>query len=192
MAGDLNPIRARIAVRPEASACTAIHNRIRARQLHRVPARIAERTVALAASVTQHAVVDLASPVACSVACSEAAAVASFEAGLWCCPLARCVVGESVVQNRFTSDDSLRLVDLTGCVIKADKRGAIPAHLAPILTRLDLEVDDWLSTMQSSGSLSAGALGHHTQRKAEALRRGLRRVRNTCPLVAARSPAHAA
>lgn len=55
---DLNPIRARMSDRPEASARTAIQNRIQARQLHRVSARVAERTVAPAASVTQHAAVD--------------------------------------------------------------------------------------------------------------------------------------
>lgn len=185
---DLNPIRAKIADRPEASARTAIHIRIRARQKHRALVRITERTVARAASVTQHTAVGLASPVATSVSTP----VAGPEAGLWCCPLARCVVGDSVAQASFTTDDYLRLVDLTGRVIKASKRGAIPAHLEPILARLDLEVDDWLSTMQSSGSLSAGALGHHAQRGAEALRRGLRWVRNTCPLFAVRSPAHAA
>ena len=96
-----------------------------------------------------------------------------------------------MAQTRFTTDDYLSLVDLTGRVIKIGKRSAIPAHLAPILAHLDLKVDDGLSTMQTGGSLTAGALGHHAQRAAEALRRGLHWVRNTCPLFAARPSANA-
>jgi putative transposase len=40
--------------------------------------------------------------------------------------------------------DYLMLVDWTGRAIRADKRGHIPAHLAPILVRLDLDGDRWL------------------------------------------------
>ena len=177
---DLNPIRARIADRPEVSARTSIHGRIRQRQRHRVTTRMAEQAVSPVASVTQHTAIGLT------------ARVINSEEGLWCCPLARCVAGEPLAQTRFTTDDYLSLVDLTGRVIKSGKRGAIPAHLAPMLNRLDLEVDDWLSTMQKGGTLTAGALGHHAQRATEALRRGLRWVRNTCALFAARPAAHAA
>jgi hypothetical protein len=177
---DLNPIRARIADRPEASARTTVFHRIRVRQRQRVSARLAARTATPAEAAVRPATLVLDAP------------ATNPEAALWCCPLARCVAGEPLAQTRFTVDDYLSLVDLTGRVLKTGKRGAIPAHLAPILARLDLEVDDWLATMQTGGSLTAGALGHHAQRAAEALRRGLRWVRNACPLFAARTSIRAA
>jgi len=41
----------------------------------------------------------------------------------------------------------LELVEYTGKVIRADKRGSIPSHLQPILTRLQINPVEWLPTV---------------------------------------------
>ncbi|MCU7878869.1 MAG: transposase [Candidatus Thiodiazotropha sp. (ex Lucinoma borealis)] len=47
----------------------------------------------------------------------------------------------------FDLNDYLRLVDWTGLSIRDDKKGSIPADLAPILTRLGLNPDNWLTSI---------------------------------------------
>ncbi|REG86633.1 transposase [Marinomonas pollencensis] len=44
----------------------------------------------------------------------------------------------------FKLKDYLELVDMTGRIIRADKRGAIDASLLPILQRLQISSDNWL------------------------------------------------
>jgi len=170
---DLNPIRAKLADRPERSAFTGVRGRVAARQRHRVGQRAAamparDRRAALAKA---------------GMTCAPA----SPEAGLWLAPLARCLVGEVLANNRISADDYLVLVDATGRALRAGKRGAIPAELAPILARLDLSVDDWMATMTGWRSMLGGALGHAAARTVEAGRRGVDWVRNRCPLFTARS-----
>lgn len=43
----------------------------------------------------------------------------------------------------FTYRDYLELLDWTGRVIRSDKRGSIPQHLQPILTRLGIDSGEW-------------------------------------------------
>jgi len=105
------------------------------------------------------------------------------EDGLWLTPLARCEVGETLANKRFTVDEYLTLLDATGRLLKAGKRGAIPPELAPILARLDLSVDAWLATMLGWRMFAfTSALGHAATRTAEATKRGLCWIRNRCPL----------
>ena len=40
--------------------------------------------------------------------------------------------------------DYLELVDWTGRIVRADKRGAIDKDIPPILTRLSISADNWL------------------------------------------------
>jgi hypothetical protein len=104
---------------------------------------------------------------------------------LWLTPLARCDVGETLANKCFTVDDYLTLLDATGRLLKAGKRGTIPPELSPILQRLDLSVDAWLATMLGWRMLAfTGALGHAATRTQTAARRGLRWIRNRCPLFA--------
>lgn len=53
----------------------------------------------------------------------------------------------------------LELVDWTGRQIHKKKRGAIPAHLAPILERLDMDVSQWLSAVIDFKHLFKHAVG---------------------------------
>ena len=179
---DLNPIRAALADRPEETVHTSATQRIAARQRHRVATRIRVRSTTPDEAVARLQAWDL-SP-----------APQTPEDGLWLCPLARCLAGEVLANRRLTVDDYLTVVDLTGRVLRAGKRGAIPAQLAPILERLNLPVDCWLDAMQRRRALSSGgAIGDAVARAAEAARRGLRWVRNQCPLFGNRElPAPAA
>jgi hypothetical protein len=47
----------------------------------------------------------------------------------------------------------LMLLDWTGRELRADKRGAIPDHLAPILDRLGLNRSNWVETLRGFGRL---------------------------------------
>jgi putative transposase len=48
----------------------------------------------------------------------------------------------------FHFSDYLELVDWTGRAIREDKRGFIPADVPPILTRLGVEVENWIETVR--------------------------------------------
>jgi len=162
---DLNPIRARLATTPEASRHTGVRQRICARQrvvaTERVTARGGDQALARSGL--------------------KASEPTSRQ---WVAPLERCIVGDALANKRLSTDDYLTLVDATGRVIRAGKRGAIPATLAPILARLDLQVEDWIATMLGWRQMRGSAVGGWDARTAEAARRGTRWVKNHCPLFA--------
>ena len=81
-------------------------------------------------------------------------------------------------------DEYLTLVDATGRWLRAGKRGAIPAELAPILARLDLDVERWFATMSGWRSFVGRAIGAFGVRADRATALGLRWIRNRCPLFA--------
>ena len=167
---DLNPIRAAIADRPESSVHTGAARRVLARQRYRVATRMVSRGATPDEAATR----------------LRALGVQAFpqtpEDGLWLCPLARCLAGEPLANRRLSVDDYLTLVDLTGRVLRAGKRGVIPAALPPMLERLNLPIESWLETMGRRRALSGGTVGDAHARASEAVRRGLRWVRNQCPL----------
>ncbi len=51
------------------------------------------------------------------------------------------------------------LLDWTGRELRADKRGAIPEHLAPIVDRLGLNRSNWVETVRGFGRLFKQAAG---------------------------------
>lgn len=168
---DLNPIRAGMADRPETSAYTSVRERIRTRQRHL-------RAVAAVAGLDDHTRSTELTPAL------RAVLDGGPQQGLWIAPMERCVAGdpdELHAPQPISLDDYLDLVDATGRIIRNDKRGHIPAHLLPILQRLDLDVQSWLALMRSHGRFLGTAIGHYAARAAEAARRGLRWIRNTVP-----------
>ena len=98
----------------------------------------------------------------------------------WLAPLRRCVpyseATAKLCPGPFSLDEYFTLVDETGRYIRSGKRGAIPKNLAPILARLDLDVETWLEAMLSPGRFLGGAIGSAAARAAEALRRGVKWV----------------
>lgn len=59
----------------------------------------------------------------------------------------------------FTRVDYFKLVDATGRVIRADKRGSIDAGLSPVLSRLNIDPDVWQQAMQRKGVVFGRAMG---------------------------------
>ena len=178
---DLNPIRAKIAKTPEASAGTSVAARATARNRQRAAARVRQR-----ASSSTHA--------ENVVKASGVESATTPETGLWVATMERCRIdaglpGPSQVAT-LTPDEYLTLVDVSGRIVRAGKKGAIPPELAPILARLDLQVEDWVDFLLSPRQLLGAALGALASRMAEATRRGVDWVRNYCRLFAG-SPAEA-
>ncbi|MDB4837005.1 transposase [Marinomonas sp.] len=76
----------------------------------------------------------------------------------------------------FKLKDYLELVDMTGRIIREDKRGSIDASLLPILQRLNISTENWLCIATEFESKTGGVVGqehsidyyceaHHRQRK---------------------------
>jgi hypothetical protein len=159
---DLNPIRAQMATTPEQSDHTGVQHRIDARQVYRKACAIleeAERERAQTGTTT----LDLA-----LIARAEQARRDGPEHDLWIAP-ALTATGDQV-----GLDDYLELVDETGRMLKSGKRGQIPAHLKPILERLQIDVDSWLDVMLSHGKFLGSAVGALARLVTEAAKRGLR------------------
>lgn len=173
---DLNPVRAKLAPTPEASAFTGVRERARSRNRLRASQRLAIRTAQAATEAARERVERLRARVGLTQPPAHA------EDGLWLAPMERCYVGEPLMNRLLKVDDYLTLVDATGKLMKAGKRGAVVATLAPILARLDLQVDAWLATMLGWRQMSGSVLGSHEVRMVEAERRGVKWVRNTCSL----------
>jgi len=73
----------------------------------------------------------------------------------------------------ISATNSLELLDWTGRSIRTDKRGSIPAHLAPILVRIGLDADCWCDVVTRFGKLFMRAAGTAEHLAAEARRRGV-------------------
>ncbi len=70
---------------------------------------------------------------------------------------------EDITFINFKLEDYLRLVDETGRMARHDKRGAISRHVVPILERLNLSSDKWVSFVESLESQYAYAIGHEDE-----------------------------
>jgi REP element-mobilizing transposase RayT len=145
---DLNPVRAGIAKTPETSEFTSAHERIHAdkpRPGTEVKQRPAPRDGWL-------------SPVELDARREERSRMprrrASHKGFL---PMS---------QAKY-----LELLDWTGRQVRQDKRGAIPADLAPILDRLQLSRETWIETVQHFGKWFHRAAGRPETLALEAQRR---------------------
>ncbi len=162
---DLNPIRAAMADRPERSAHTSVRSRITARQRARTVMRIHSEVPVekQARALARAGITETEAP----------GADGQPESRLWLAPIGGCLGSTNV-------DDYLRLVEATGRLVRAGKRGAIPAHLLPILARLDLSDEQWLGLVTCGGLFSRGCVGGMVARSGEAARRGVAWVRSRC------------
>jgi len=190
---DLNPVRAKLAETPEASRHTGGRARVRARNRWQAAQRLRAR------GGTPERVARLLERVGLDRGARHA------EDGLWLAPIGACTVGgeddsaamatrqaeacrpgrlkPALREGALTLDEYLELLDATGRTLAAGKRGQIDPRLAPILARLDLQVEDWIATMVGWRMLWGGsAIGTWASRQAEAARRKLDWIRNRCPL----------
>ena len=75
---------------------------------------------------------------------------------------------------RFT--DYLQLLDWTGRQFRADKRGAIPSELAPILERLQMTGEGWLNLVNGFSRMFRRAAGRPASLRQHADKWGRRRM----------------
>jgi hypothetical protein len=185
---NLNPIRAGKADTPEQSRFTSVYERI-----------VALRRARLAAAAKADA--------------SEAMPAQSSESELWICKVelaerfsepGTAGLGDVLVPNQvnafpsrrltnkgylpMSEEQYLSLLDWTGRHLRADKRGAIPADLAPILDRLGLsatKLPGVVSGFAKQFHLAVGRVDSLTQ---FASRLGRRWVAGVRPAVSAFTP----
>ena len=145
---DLNPIRAGLAATPEESDFTSIQERIRAWRKETIHPDKAARRHLSAASSSQK-------PKAEHAVANDIPGLSSC----WLCPI------QSDSQRRgilgMTATEYFDLVDKSGRMLRADKRGAVDPDLAPILTRIGANPQAWPDTISHFGSkfrLAAGLL----------------------------------
>lgn len=130
---DLNPILARVAATPEESDFTSIQERIRAWYRENLVSDMQRVTTE---SGLRYITGDRAD---------------------WLCPIAS-EKGRRGILPMATAE-YLDLVDRSGRMIRADKRGAIDADLRPILLRLGAKPEQWketISRFDEKFSLAAG------------------------------------
>jgi hypothetical protein len=91
---------------------------------------------------------------------------AKTQADAWLCPLGQ---GRGHTVLDMPEEQYLALLDWTGRCIAADKAGSIPEDLRPLLLSMDLEVEQWLTTVRRYGGLFHRVAGKWStlKRKAE-------------------------
>jgi len=124
---DLNPIRAKMAETPEDSDFTSIQLRIR--NAHFQPAAVPE---------------EAKPPVPAETPCTQPPLM----------PLVKASQDEHLHALGYTERDYLELVHWAGRVVRADKRGAIPNPIPPILNRLGLDPGRFLHCMTGKSKLT--------------------------------------
>jgi hypothetical protein len=70
-----------------------------------------------------------------------------------------CMCGRPTRGSCRSRSINMMLLDWTGRELRADKRGAIPEHLAPIVERLGLNQSNWVETVRGFGRLFKQAAG---------------------------------
>ena len=164
---DLNPIRAGLAATPEESDFTSIQQRIRdwknqTLATASVPAETAQDMPSgslgndLGMPEPSR---EISNPVSGSTSATSDPLAGVPLISSWLCPI------QSDSQRRgilpMTEAEYIDLVDRSGRMIRAGKRGSIEAELAPILRRIGAKPDAWSDTVSRFGSrfrLAAGKI----------------------------------
>ncbi len=156
---DLNLIRAGLAETPEDSDFTSIQERIRAwREATKDVSSAEGEQPLLSASVGMAAVGsdDALDRFDCQ---NDSLTASADPREGWLCPI-HSEVGRRGILD-MTAEEYFDLVDRSGRMIRADKRGAIDADLLPILRRIGAKPDAWPDTVSHFGSrfrLAAGLI----------------------------------
>jgi hypothetical protein len=151
---DLNPIRAALAASPEDSDFTSIQQRIQAWQNEikqtLLDTKPADRNASASSACGSTDCVDIAET-------PSVEKLASNNREFWLCPIS------SDSQNRgilsMTEAEYLDLVDRSGRMVRAGKRGSIDTDIAPILQRISINPNVWGETISHFGSSFHAAAG---------------------------------
>ena len=188
---DLNPIRAQLAETPETSQFTSVYERIQA-----LCPEVANAVVPMAeTSAVDASAATVTSTKSCNSDCEAELPEACSPAELrnkqnqparaaWLSPfeLSEATEAEPVPGDRASNKgclamsfaEYLQLLDWTGRQLRQDKRGAIPADLAPILERLHVSDDGWMQLMGRFSRLFRRAAGRPQSLQREREDRGCR------------------
>jgi REP element-mobilizing transposase RayT len=147
---DLNPIRAMVTTTPEESRFTSAYQRIQARH---------QRARRRSGSPDAFAGDGWLSPIDLQ---DEERSLASQQS--------RRASDRGFLPLKL--DEYLQLLDWTGRQVRADRRGTIPAHLAPILARLQVSASCWVDVVTGFGRWFARAVGRPPSMEAECERCG--------------------
>jgi len=169
---DLNQIRAGEALTPESSTRTSAYDRIRSRQQRASEVDRQEVATHPAGESTDNKLPD---GWLCELTRDEQATVDAPE------------MLRSATRRRASDkgllpislDDYLALLDASGRIVRSDKAGAIPDHLAPILERLGIRRELWpdlVTRFDQMFGRVVGAAERVAQRAAQAGRRWYRGV----------------
>ena len=171
---DLNPIRARIAQTPETSPFTSVYERVQALG-HRMAEAIADAAIqpaSMAPESDHHPEMEGTSTLAASTT-APAEWLSPFELSEASehapVPCAR-VSNKGCLPMSFA--EYLNLLDWTGRQLRADKRGAIPQDLAPILERMQISGEGWMQLMGQFSRLFRRAAGRPQSMQREREQRG--------------------
>jgi hypothetical protein len=183
---DLNPICAGIAQTPETSRFTSVFERIQALCAEK---RSADVRSATPVQVDQHAIATSGDAHAkgSENTTSENTTSGKSEARAdWLSPfeLSEAGAGQTVPAARASNKgclpmsfaEYLELLDWTGRQIRADKSGAIPPDLCPILQRLNLSGEGWLKLVHDFRRKFRRAAGTPASLAREANKRGCRKM----------------
>jgi hypothetical protein len=141
---DLNPIRAGIKDRPEESKYTSVNDRIVAKQ--------AKEKIIYYENQDKNKI---------SLKQRNEMDKVYLEANIasWLSPFKDGAEGND---NRILSielNQYLALIDWTGREIKNNKKGKIPSDIAPILTRLEINNEQWVTSIENYGKLFYRVVG---------------------------------
>ncbi len=126
---DLNPVRAGLADTPETSEFTSVRERFEKECAER------NQSVKVKSDASDPKVLD------------------PQQSCTWLTPVEDIVTDEEFGPWGVSLAEYLQLVDVTGRMISEGKRGAIPSHLAPVLTRLELRADTWVRSVEGYRSI---------------------------------------
>jgi hypothetical protein len=157
---DLNPTRAGLAATPEQSNFTSIQERIRAWQEETMnTGSVPSEATAPSMQATSDGKLTTASNYTVEITDPTPGprAVSPHALHGWLCPIQSTSGRRGILQ--MTTAEYFDLVDKSGRMMRADKRGTIDADLAPILTRIGANPGAWHETVSRFGSkfrLAAG------------------------------------
>jgi len=144
---DLNSVRAGIADTPEDSDFTSIQERIRAWQKENMP--------------------PASSQPAQSVPSKD-----KSRSDSWLCPITSTAERRGIMS--LSEEQYFTLVDQSGRIMRAGKKGFITPDLAPILERIGVRPESWMDTITRFGEKFHVAAGSHSNLKRFAEKIGVR------------------